>query len=143
MSSVRNPLAASPGAWRSASRRPRHRACTAWAFLAFLAVQSQRKAFGDQAFAEMLDRVHAAVEGLGNLDIRPPGPLGICLEQALRATKLLRRSLEMFDDPLTDHPLFLRQPNHGLLVHGKPPCDQQFPNNSQNQQPHFLDLKTH
>src|SRR6478672_9096527 len=47
------------------------------------------------------------------------------------------------DDPLTDHPLFLRQPNHILLVHGKPPCDQQFPNNSQNQQPHFLDLKGH
>ena len=112
-------------------------------FLAFLAVQSQRKAFGDQAVAEMLDRLHAAVEGLGNLDIRPPGSIGICLEQDLSTTKLLRRSLESLDDPLTDHPLCLRQPDHVRLVHGKPPCDQQFPNNSQNQQPHFLDLKTH
>ena len=112
-------------------------------FLAFLAVQSQRKAFGDQAFAEILDRLHAAVEGLGNLDIRPPGSIGICLEQDLSTTKLLRRSLESLDDPLTDSPLFLRQPNNVLLVHGKPPCDQQFPNNSQNQQPHFLALKTH
>src|SRR3977135_3613249 len=82
------------------------------------------KAFGGQAFAEMLDRLHAAVEGLGNLDIWPPGPLGICLAQDLSTTKLLRRSLESLDDPLTDHPLFLRQPDHVLLVHGKPPCDQ-------------------
>jgi len=112
-------------------------------FLAFLAVQSQRKAFGDQAFAEMLDRVHAAVAGFGHLDIRPPGPLGICLAQDLSTTQLLRRSLESLDDPLTDHPLCLRQPDHILLVPGTPPCDQQFPNHSPNQQPHFLALKTH
>src|SRR5713101_1715372 len=60
-------------------------------------------------------------EGLGNLDIRPPGPIGICLEQDLSTTKLLRRSLERLDDPLTDSPLFLRQPNNVFLVHGKPP----------------------
>jgi hypothetical protein len=50
-------------------------------FLAFLAVQSQRKAFGDQAFAEMLDRLPAAVEGLGDLDIRPPGPSASALRR--------------------------------------------------------------
>jgi hypothetical protein len=112
-------------------------------FLAFLAVQSELKAFGGQAFAELLDRLHAAVEGLGNFDSRPPCPIGICLEQDLSTTKLLRRSRESLDDPLTDTPLFLRQPHNVLLVHGKPACDQKLPNNSQNQQPNFLDLKTH
>ena len=80
-------------------------------FLAFLAFQSQFKAFRDQAFAEILDRLHAAVEGLGDLDIRPSRPIGIRLEQDLSTTKLLRRSLELLDDLLTDTTLFIRQPD--------------------------------
>src|SRR5256714_5366220 len=50
-------------------------------FLAFLPVQRQCKAFGDQALAESLDRVHAGVGGLGNRDIRPPSPISIWLEE--------------------------------------------------------------
>ena len=58
-------------------------------FRAFLAVQRQLKAFGSQAFAEILDGLRAAVEGLRNLGIRPSRPGDICLEQDLSATKFL------------------------------------------------------
>ena len=58
--------------------------------LAFLTIQSPFEAFGDQAFAKILDRLHTAMEGLGDLDIQPTRPVGICLEQNLRATKPLR-----------------------------------------------------
>ena len=112
-------------------------------FRAFLAVQSQLKAFGSQAFAEILDGLHAALEGLGNLCIRPSRPGDICLEQDLSTTKRRRRSLEILEDRLTDTPLFIRQPAYILLVHGKPPCAWKCPSNCQNHQPQFLALTTH
>src|SRR5262249_43848927 len=87
-------------------------------FRAFFALQSQLEAFGDQTFADILDRLHPAVKGGGNLHVRPVGSIGIRLEQDLSATKLLRRSLEILDDLLTDATLFLRQPHNILLVHG-------------------------
>ena len=59
-------------------------------FRAFLAVQSQLEAFSSQAFAEILDGLHATVEGLGNFGIRPSRPGDICLEQDLSTTELLR-----------------------------------------------------
>jgi hypothetical protein len=110
--------------------------------LAFLALQSQFKAFGDQAFAETLDRLHAAVESLGDLDVWPRGPIGIRLEQDLSTAKLLRRTFEILDDFLTTATLFVRQPDDILLVHGTPPCAPKFPSNSQNHQPQFLALRT-
>src|SRR5439155_26274826 len=78
----------------------------------------QLEAFSDQALADILDRLHAAVEGLSDLGIRPVQSIHIRLEQDLSATKLLRRSFEILDDLLTDTTLFRRQPNHVLLVHG-------------------------
>jgi hypothetical protein len=57
---------------------------------AFLALQRPCKTFCSQAFAEILDRLRAAVERLGNPDIWPSWPIGIRLEQHLSATKLLR-----------------------------------------------------
>ena len=59
-------------------------------FLAFLPVQCQCKAFSDETFADMLDRLHPAVERLGDLDIQPSWPIGIRLEQDLSTAKLLR-----------------------------------------------------
>jgi hypothetical protein len=59
-------------------------------FLAFLALQSQFESFRNQAFAKILDRLHAAVERIGNPDICPSWPISIRLEQNLSATKLLR-----------------------------------------------------
>jgi hypothetical protein len=58
--------------------------------LAFLALQSQFKSFRNQAFAKIFDRLHAAVEGIGNPDICPSWPINIRFEQNLSATKLLR-----------------------------------------------------
>jgi hypothetical protein len=112
-------------------------------FRAFLAVQRQLKAFGRQAFAEILDGLHTAVEGLGNLGICPSRPRDICLEQDLSATKFLRRALEILEDRLTDTPLFLRQPDDIPLVHGKPPCAWKCPRNCHNHHPQFLALTTH
>src|SRR5712691_7103931 len=59
-------------------------------FPALLALQSPFKAFRNQAFAEILDRLLAAVESIGHPDIWPSWPIGIRLEQNLSATKLLR-----------------------------------------------------
>ena len=58
--------------------------------LAFLAVESQLKALGGQAFAEILDRLHTTVVGLGDLDIRPFRSVSVRLEQDLSTTKFLR-----------------------------------------------------
>jgi hypothetical protein len=58
--------------------------------LALFPVQNQLEAFGDQTFAKILDRLHAAVEGLGDLDIRPSRPIGIRLEQDLSTAKFPR-----------------------------------------------------
>jgi hypothetical protein len=110
---------------------------------AFLAVQGRFKAFGDQALAEVLDGLHTAIEGLGDLDIRPSRPVSIRLEQDLGAAKPLRRSLELLEDLLTNGTLFIRQPDDVLLDHGTPPRDGKCPNNPRDHQPHFLPLKTH
>jgi hypothetical protein len=40
----------------------------------FLPSRANCKAFGDQTFADILDRLHPAVEGGGNLHVRPVGP---------------------------------------------------------------------
>jgi hypothetical protein len=111
--------------------------------LAFLALQSQLKAFRHQAFAQILDRLHATVERFRNPTVSPSWSIGVCLEQNLRTTNLLRRPLEFFDDLLTDRTLFVRQTNDKLLVHGKPPCGRKFPSNLQNQQPQFIGLRGH
>ena len=94
---------------------------------AFLAAQGQLKALGDQPLAEILDRLHATVECLGDLRIRPSRPIGIGLEQDLSAASLLRRPLELLDDLLTNATLFIRQPHNVLFVHGTPPCDRKCP----------------
>jgi hypothetical protein len=39
---------------------------------------------------QILDRLHAAVEGLGDLGIGPSPPISIRLEQDMSATNLLR-----------------------------------------------------
>ncbi len=111
--------------------------------LAFLAFQCQFKALGDQPLAEILDRLHAAVECFSDLGIWPPRPIDIRLEQDLSTASLLRRPLELLHDFLTDATLFLRQPHDVLLVHGTPPCDRKFPIKPRNQQPQFLCLRTH
>jgi len=59
-------------------------------FPPLLAFQSQFKAFGDQAFPHVFDRLHPAVEGLGDPNVRPSRPVGIRLEQNLSTTKSLR-----------------------------------------------------
>src|SRR5215210_944848 len=112
-------------------------------FLAFLALQSQFKSFRNQALAKILYGLHAAIKRIGNLDIRPSWPISIRLEQNLSATKLLRRSFEIFDDLLTNTSLLIRQAYNEFLVHGKPPCDRKLPVKPQNQQPQFLALMGH
>jgi hypothetical protein len=57
--------------------------------LARLAVQSRFEAFQHQTFAKILDCLHAAVESLRDLDVRPSRAIGIRLEQNLSTTKLL------------------------------------------------------
>ena len=57
---------------------------------AFLALQGRFKAFRDQAFADVLDRLGAAVECLCNPVVRPSRPIGIHLEQDLSTAELLR-----------------------------------------------------
>src|SRR5580698_8436373 len=114
-----------------------------WRFLAFPALQCQVKAFRDQAFADILDRLDAAIESLGNLDVRPTRTIGIRLEQDLGTTKLLRRSLEVLDDILTNHTLFSRKSDYILLVHGKPPCYQKSPTFLKQAQPQFQGLRGH
>ena len=56
---------------------------------AFLPGQSPFEAFHNQTFTEILNGLHAAVESLRDLDIRPARPISICLEQNLSATELL------------------------------------------------------
>jgi hypothetical protein len=51
---------------------------------------SQGKAFHNQTFTEMLDRLHAAVESLRDHDVRPSRSIGIRFEPNLSATELLR-----------------------------------------------------
>jgi hypothetical protein len=58
-------------------------------FPPLLALQSQCKAFGDQAFADVFDRLHVAVEGLADPDIRPSWTIGIRFEQNLSTTEPL------------------------------------------------------
>jgi hypothetical protein len=72
-------------------------------FLAFLALQSQFKAFGNQALTQIFDRLHAAVERIGNSDIGPSWAISIRLEQNLSATKLLRRPFEILDNLLAKY----------------------------------------
>ena len=76
-------------------------------FLALLPVQCEVKPFRDETFADILDRLHPAVERLGDLDVQPSRPISIRLEQDLRTAKLLRRSREFLDNLLTDATLFI------------------------------------
>jgi len=70
-------------------------------------MQGEVKPFRDETFADMLDRLHPAVERLGDLDVQPSRPISIRLEQDLRTAKLLRRSRELLDNLLTDATLFI------------------------------------
>ena len=71
-------------------------------------IQSRFKAFRHQAFAQILDRLHATVVRLGNPAIGPCWTIGIRLEENLGTTHLLRRPLEFLDDLLAERPLFIR-----------------------------------
>jgi hypothetical protein len=57
--------------------------------LAFLAVQCQLKALGDQPLTEILDRLHTAIECLGDLGSWPSRPSDSRLEQDLSAASFL------------------------------------------------------
>src|SRR5207247_10395505 len=101
------------------------------------------KGFCGETAADLLARLHPAVVGLGDLDSQPGRPIGIRLEQDLRTAKLLRRSLEMLDNLVTDATLFIRKSDNVLLVHGRPPCSRKCPRIPYNNQPQFLALTTH
>jgi hypothetical protein len=96
-------------------------------FGSLLALQCQLKTFCHQPFAEILDRLHTAVESLGNPAVSPSRPISIRFQQYLSPTNFLRRSLEMLDDFLTNATFFFRETHDELLVHGKPPCSRKFP----------------
>src|SRR5262245_1554675 len=77
-------------------------------FCTFLAFQRLLETFQDEPLANVLNRLDSTVEGFGNLGVRPSRAIGICFQQNVSATYLLRTSFELLDDPLTHASLFLR-----------------------------------
>jgi hypothetical protein len=61
-----------------------------WGGLACLPVQGPCNAFRDETCADMRDRLHPAVERLGDLAIQPSWPRGIRLEQDWSTAQLRR-----------------------------------------------------
>jgi hypothetical protein len=67
--------------------------------------------------SDVLHRLGAAAERLGNLPIRPRRAIGIGLEQNLRSPNLLARSAQLLYHPAQFFPFLIRQTNHILLSH--------------------------
>src|SRR6478672_9780692 len=77
-------------------------------FGTLLAFQRLLEALEDEPLTNVLNRLGSTVEGIGNLGVSPPRAIGICLQQNVSATDLLRGPFELLDDPLTHAPLFVR-----------------------------------
>lgn len=67
--------------------------------------------------ADVLHRLGAAAERLGNLPIRPRRAIGIGLEQNLRPPNLLACSAQLPDHATQLVTFLIRQTNHILLSH--------------------------
>ena len=90
-----------------------------WRLRAWLAVEGEVEPQQHQSFANVLHRLGAAADGLGDLGVGPVRTVYICLQQDLGAAHLLGGTLELLDHLRQCGPFLSGETDDILLLHGR------------------------
>jgi hypothetical protein len=88
-----------------------------WRLRPLEALEGRLQAPFNQTLADILHRLPATTEGVGNLLVRPAGTVGVGLQKNLRPTYPLAGAPELPDDFRELCPFLIRQTNHIQLPH--------------------------